>query len=263
VDRPPTVPCTISAPQRGQLPPGRRAAMTSPVCAPPPVASAAASTDRSARYSRSTSLRCRWLTGVAGEILACHKISSASRFPIPAILDWSSRRALTAIVPLVIRARNCAGVTSAASGPSAPISGLSRMRPSRRLSNSAIRPPSANSSVNRSHAALRGCASRSGGSPPSATQPSAEVTMMRPLMPRWMPRSGPGEPSAPEVSHHMVLPRRCAAVSTRPVSAARSSPGECGRQTNVSASSTPTIRRPRARSAISRRAVSTSGISGI
>jgi hypothetical protein len=49
VDRPPTVPCAICAPQRGQLPPGRRAAMTSPVCAPPPVASAAASTFRSAR----------------------------------------------------------------------------------------------------------------------------------------------------------------------------------------------------------------------
>jgi len=87
VERPPTVPCTISAPQRGQLPPGWRAAMTSPVCAPPPSAIALPSTERSARYSRSVSLRCRRLTGVAGGILACHKISSASRFPIPAIFD--------------------------------------------------------------------------------------------------------------------------------------------------------------------------------
>ena len=34
-----------------------------------------------------------------------------------------------------------------------------------------------------------------------------------------------------------------AAVSVRPVSAARSSPGECGRHTNVSLSSTSTMRR--------------------
>ena len=78
-------------------------------------------------------------------------------------------------------------------------------------------------------------------------------------MPRWMPRSGPSS----EVSHHIDLPRRRAAVSVRPVSAARSSPGECGRQTNVSLSSTSVMRRCSASSAIRRRAVSTSGSSGI
>src|SRR5260221_2459037 len=35
VDRPPTVPYTIWAPSRGQVPPDLRAAITSPVCAPP------------------------------------------------------------------------------------------------------------------------------------------------------------------------------------------------------------------------------------
>ena len=48
VDRPPTVPCRISAPHRGQLPPGCRAAMTSPVCTPP-LATADSRADSSAR----------------------------------------------------------------------------------------------------------------------------------------------------------------------------------------------------------------------
>jgi len=49
----------------------------------------------------------------------------------------------------------------------------------------------------------------------------------------------------------------------RPASASRSWPGVCGRQTNESASSTPTMRRFRACSAIRLRARSTSGSSGI
>ena len=68
----------------------------------------------------------------AGDTLACQRISSASRFPTPAILDWSSSRALTATDPLVISSRNSAGVTSAATGPSASMSGTSRTRPRRR-----------------------------------------------------------------------------------------------------------------------------------
>ena len=44
-----------------------------------------------------------------GRTLACQRISSASRLPTPAILDWLSSRALTAIVPFVISARNSAG----------------------------------------------------------------------------------------------------------------------------------------------------------
>jgi len=39
------------------------------------------------RYSRSASLRCSRLTGVAGGIRACQSASSASRLPTPAILD--------------------------------------------------------------------------------------------------------------------------------------------------------------------------------
>ena len=166
---------------------------------------------------------------------------------------------MTATEPLVIRPRNSAGVSSAASGPSASMAGLSRTRPSLRLSNRTRLPPSAKLSVNLSHSGRFGCVSRRRGPPPSAARPSAEVTRIRPPMPRWMPRSGPSS----EVSHHIDLPRRRAAVSVRPVSAARSSPGECGRQTNVSLSSTSVIRRCSASSAIRRRAVSTSGSSGI
>ena len=238
--------------------------MTSPVCTPP-WAAADVKADCRARYSRSASLRCSVFTRAAGEILACHSASSASRFPTPAILDWSSRRALTAMVPFMIRSRNSAGVTSPASGPSLSTSGLSRTRPSLRLSNSARLPPSANSSVKRFHTALAGCASRRKGSPAQTSWPSGDVTTMRPPMPRWMPRSGPGavDSPIPEVSHHSVLPRRRAAVSVRPTSASRSWPGVCGRQTNESASSTPTMRRFRACPAIRLRARSTSGSSGI
>ena len=63
-----------------------------------------------------------------------------------------------------------------------------------------------------------------------------------------------------------LTPHRLAAPAgggqRAPTRASRSSPGECGRQTNVSASSTPTMRRCSASSAISLRAVSTSGSSG-
>ena len=75
---------------------------------------------------------------------------------MPAILDWSSSRALTAIVPLVTSARNSAGVTCPASGPSAAMSGLSQTRPSRRGSRSTRLPPSANRMVKRLHWARSG-----------------------------------------------------------------------------------------------------------
>ena len=49
-------------------------------------------------------------------------------------------------------------------------------------------------------------------------------------MPRWMPSVGPGprRRPTPDVSHHMLLPCRCATVSRRPTSASRIWPGECG-----------------------------------
>ncbi len=89
---------------------------------------------------------------------------------------------------------------------------------------------------------------RCGPHPPPPVVRSPAVTTIRPPMPRWIPSSGPGsgEPFTPEVSHHMVLPRRRADVSVRPTSASRSCPGVCGRQTNASASSTATMRRFRA-----------------
>ena len=66
-------------------------------------------------------------------------------------------------------------------------------------------------------------------------------------MPRWMPSRGPGTPRT-SVSHHMALPRRCAAVSRPPTSALAISPGGCGRQTNSSLSSTRGCRDPARRS---------------
>ena len=61
---------------------------------------------------------------------------------------------------------------------------------------------------------------------------------------------------------HIDLPRRWAATSRRPSRAARISPGACGRQTQVSVSSTSSIRRPSAERSITARADSTSGSSG-
>ena len=96
-------------------------------------------------------------------------------------------------------------------------------------------------------------------SPPSTGDPAPSVTTIRPLMPRWMPED---RPVATEVSHHMLLPRRRAAVSRRPTSASRISPGACGRQTQVSESSTSAISRSSAPASITARALSTSGSSG-
>ncbi len=162
--------------------------MISPVCAPPWMA-ADFSAACSAWYRRSTSSGRRLLTGAAGEILACQSVSSASRFPTPAILDWSSSRALTAIVPLLSRLRNSSGVTSSASGPRPPISGVSRTRPSRRLSNKTSRPPSANSIVKRFHSDLPGPRPASRlqagcGSPAWVASPPGAMITMLPLMPR-------------------------------------------------------------------------------
>src|SRR5262245_59421753 len=80
-----------------------------------------------------------------------------------------------------------------------------------------------------------------------------------------MPRTGPGvcERAIGEVSHHMLLPRRWTALSRRPTRAARISPGRWGRQTYVSVSSTSVIRRPSAHRAMTARADSTSGSSGM
>ena len=114
-----------------------------------------------------------------------------------------------------------------ASGPSRSRFASSRTRPSRRGSNSRSCPPSSNVIVNRFQAGFfgfRAAARRpslASQSPPSVSSPSASVTRMWPLMPRWMASSGPGvcERPSPEVSHQIDLPCRFAAVSVRPTSA--------------------------------------------
>ena len=86
--------------------------------------------------------------------------ATASRRPAgcrrPAIERWSSSRAFSAIDPRPTRSRNMSRETTAASGPTWSKSGLISARPSRRLSCSAIRLPSANSSTKRSQ---RSCGS--------------------------------------------------------------------------------------------------------
>ena len=109
---------------------------------------------------------------------------------------WSSSRALIGAVPRPTRSRNSRSGISAASGPSASMSGSSRTRPSRRLSNSRSVPPSAKVRVNRSHSGL----SRRRLEPrPRADVVAALVRRAAgrrpgcaPLMPRWMPSDGPG-----------------------------------------------------------------------
>ena len=82
VVRPPTVAACSSAPSLGQRPPARRSSMSSPMCEPPrrPSWRRVARSDL-CRARSSSSLR-----GVRrpGSSPARHRISSASRFPIPA-----------------------------------------------------------------------------------------------------------------------------------------------------------------------------------
>ena len=101
------------------------------------------------------------------------------------------------IVPRPTRSRKTSRETSAASGPTWAKSGSITARPSRRLSRSASRPPSAKS---QREAVPAGCGSSS-------------ITI-RPAIPRCSPSSGP-----PSVSAHRNLPRRRAFVSRWPVSA--------------------------------------------
>ena len=208
VVRPPTTPRAIAPPQRGQSPPSRRSSITEPVCTPPSrIADRTAA--RSSRRSRSSSSSDSSPATRCGESRARQRPSSASRLPIPAIAPWSSSRALSGTVPRPTRLRNVSRPTSAASGPTWEKSGSSTARPSRRLSCSARRPPSANAIANRSQPFGAGGASIS----------------IRPDMPRCRPSTGPVD------STQRNLPRRCARSSRCPARAASISPGACGRQT--------------------------------
>src|SRR3954454_22874110 len=217
----------------------------------PPLAMAERFAARIALRRRSSSASASAFAGRLGSIAAFHSASSARRLPTPAMTDWSMIRDLIAMRLRETRARKSARETSAASGPRRSMTGSSRTRPSRRLSRNASRPPSAKRSSKRSQI-LR---SRLGTRSPA----SSSSTTIRPAIPRCRPSVGP----SPEVSHHIDLPRRSAVRSSRPTSASAISPGACGRQTWVSLSSTATIVRCRARSAISARARSTSGSSGM
>ena len=153
-----------------------------------------------------------------------------------------------------------AGAPSAGPGPGRPVRGTRAARPRRRPGPTRLR---SGSSTTRPRRRL----SRSASEPPSAkwmtkrSQPCREPspsTTMRPDIPRWSPSGGPES-----VSIHIALPRRWAETSVAPVRAASISPGACGRQTQVSPSSTSATVRPRACDSIRPRARSTSGSSGI
>src|SRR3954452_18837133 len=119
-------------PQRGHTPPRPRAGMKRPVCTPPlRIASRVAA--RSWRRSASSSWTDNSPATRRGESRARHSVSSASRLPTPAITPWSSRRALTAVLPRPTRSRKTSRPTSAASGPMWEKSGATTARPRRRL----------------------------------------------------------------------------------------------------------------------------------
>ena len=150
--------------------------------------------------------------GRRGSRRARQRISSASRLPTPATTAWSMSRAFSgaaaaahARAELVARdlggvgAQRRRGRAPGARGPG----GACRAGPAA--------PPSSKCTTKRSQP--RGAGSSS--------------IAMRPAMPRCRPSTGPSS----EVSTHIALPRRCAAVSSRPTSASAISPGACGRQT--------------------------------
>ena len=84
----------ISAPQRGQRAPRRRAAITSPVWAPPRrIAERMAA--RTSRRRRSSSPVLSPPAGRRGSRRARQRISSASRLPTPDTTAWSMRRAFS------------------------------------------------------------------------------------------------------------------------------------------------------------------------
>ena len=168
-----------------------------PVCAPPFLIASrtAARTERRNRSSSSAGIS---PAGRSGLSRARQRISSASRLPTPEITPWSSSRAFSGAVPRPTRSRNTSRPTSAASGPTCEKSGSRTARPSRRLSRSASRPPSANSRTNRSQ--LRGAGASIDGEAAGHPEVQAEL---RPAV-----RLRPQELAAPVRLHQPVPDQR-------------------------------------------------------
>lgn len=89
--------------------------MISPVCTPPCLI-AARNAFFSALWSSVSSAPVRPSTGRDGLSAACHRVSSASRLPIPATTDWSSSRAFSGARPRPTRSRKSAREISPAVG---------------------------------------------------------------------------------------------------------------------------------------------------
>ena len=201
------------------------------------------SLDRSSMLSATADL--------AGAIPARHRVSSANRFPIPAMRCWSRSTAFTEASD-VNTDRNRSAEIESASGPSRDSSGSSSTPPRRRGSRSTMDPPSAKRRPNRSHELRSRSLEYSNRS--IAADPS---TSKRPVIPNRNPSTAPVERS-PSRSFPI---RRTFVISTS-IRALRSCSGVVAPlQNQVSLASTSTIRRRHARSAI-RRYASTSIISG-
>ncbi len=229
--RPPTFPCSIGAPQRGQvrvplpvldhlagvhaaLPDRRAQARSAGPCA--------------GGRARPGSARSRAPPATGGP-------ATASRRPAGCPRPRAPTGPAAAPSPRTGRGRSARGTPSgvivSASGPITSRSGSRRTRPRRRVSRSRNWPPSAKVIVNRFHAGLRGgCCSASG------------TTTIRPLMPRCTPRCGPGSPCVVDG----LAPHRLALAVRRDELPADAARPRCRRG---GAGGTPTRRsRPRRRS---------------
>ena len=211
--RPPIVRRCSGAPSRGQVAPRTRATWRSPVWLPPRLVSRRIVRRSVAVQTRRPRRAASERPGRAGSSPARHRISSASRLPIPATWLWSSSHALSGR-PAARRGRRGgpAAVTASASVPRCAVSGSSCTPPRRRGSTSSQR------------RRRRRSAGRSGSRPGRRGRSSTRAARSGRCRRRAGDRSSRtgGRGSGPSVSSSSSLPMRRVPVTVRPVSVARS-----------------------------------------
>src|SRR3954452_17613768 len=182
-------------------------------------------------------------------------------FPTPPIRVWSSRARLTSVRRRRSAALNASASNDGASGSIAMYASRGGMSSARE--SSTARPPNVRWSTKRS------------SRPPSVKVRRARrcvssgcagfSTSSWPLMPRWATSARSlGVPSGSAIGSHRYLPRRCAAVNVRSVSACtkESMPSRCRRTARGWCTSTDAPVRPATHWSSPRRTTSTSGSSG-